>query len=164
MKKPADFDLLLGEIENIARICRSIWLPVWPYWKLINGHSADGNELPSHGACIPTSFALAGVLSATVPELRWRVVGGRPTKRTPAGGYTGDDGTGWPHLWVEGRKRGNLVVVDITCDQFGGPDVHVCRGPSPRHKPNSTRQLLDKYEEYERQTAADWMELVAAFG
>lgn len=154
----------LSAVRDVAAICREIWEPVWPLWKLTGGHPEPLRDPPSHDCCVPTSFALEGVLAATAPQLRWRAVGGRPTRRTPAGGYTDGAGVAHPHLWVEGRARGILIGVDITGDQFGGPPVLAREGQSPLHVANSTADFLDRLRDNERRTFPDWMDLVARFG
>lgn len=154
----------IGDVRRICLICRDVWENVWFEWKLRSGYPVVEGELPSVGCCIPTSFALEGVLSAVVPNWRWRTVGSRPTQRTPAGGYTDADGVSHPHLWVEGRSREGVIVADITCDQFGGPAISVIEGPSPHHVANSTHKLISVYRAHETRTFTSWMNLVARFG
>lgn len=99
------------------------------------------------------------VLDLAVPELRWRVAGGRPTARTPRGGFFDATGTSHPHLWVEGRRRGAQILVDLTADQFGGPPVVVEEGDSPAYLANATGVLLARYEQHEDSTVCMFVQL-----
>ncbi len=152
---------LLDIVTVVALTARKAWEPVWPIWKSLSGHpSPDG--LPSVDACIPTSFALGDILNRVVSEYSWRAVGGRPTKRTPAGGFSASEGSAHGHFWVEGKRCGDLVVVDITADQFDGEPVIVHEGPSPRHSANATRNLIRAYRENEQETVSLFIEIFDA--
>ena len=142
---------LLDIIEATAALARTAWEPVWPIWKRLNRY--PGPEAPgSRDSCIPTSFALRIALARTVPEVRWRVVGGRPTKRNPASGVVDAKGTIRPHLWVEGRHGRTRIVVDITADQFGLKPVVVATGVTASHTASATARLLRFYEAHESDT------------
>jgi hypothetical protein len=134
---------------------------MWPAWKLFSMHPAPLDGPPSTDACIPTSVALREMLGRCVPSWNWHVVGGRPTKRTPRGGLWLPDGRGGPHVWVEGRRAGRRITVDITGDQFGGPEVLVEDGLPDAYRANATRALIAHYEHNERETSGLWCAALA---
>lgn len=149
---------ILDIITYTGHVARAAWEPIWPLWKLESGHPGPFFPL-SADTCIPTSLALRAVLDVMVPEYRWTVTGGRPTKRTPLGGYLNPvTGRSEAHLWVVGLRGDSELVVDITADQFGGEPVIV--GVGERYRPNLTRGLLAQYALNERSTVA---RLYAAF-
>lgn len=142
---------LLDIVSYAAETARSSWEGPWMLWKAIAGYP-DLDAPPATDACIPTAFALRDVLWKMIPEYSWKAVGGRPTKRTPAGGFRDRTGVSHPHLWVEGRRTGDLVIVDITADQFGAPPIIVHEGLSPIHTANNTPRLLKRFAEHEAPT------------
>lgn len=155
MADPID-PALVAIVRAIAETARVAWEPIWPVWKRVNRYPGP-SETASADCCIPSSFALRDALRRTVPELRWQVVGGRPTKRTPAGGFLDANGVPHPHLWVEGRRRRGCIVADITADQFGGDAVLISENGSACHTPNATTGLLDYYEKHEAVTIEIFM-------
>ena len=141
---------LLDIAREVAAMARAALPPMWIEWKRLNGFHPV--EPASYGVCVPTSFALRNALRRAVPEVRWDVVGGRPTKRTPRGGFLSRDGKANPHVWVVGRGSEGVAVIDITADQFGcEPVVAMLSGRS--YKANATRRLLQRYEAHELVTA-----------
>jgi len=142
-------------------MAREAWEPIWPIWRRLSG--CPEGSAPSHEACVITSLALEAALNSLVPERRWRVAGGRPTARTPWGGYRPTRGPSRPHLWVEGRARGREpLIVDITADQFGGPPVAVTT-EAPAYRANATRSLLDRYRSRERDTVELLLDALDAY-
>ena len=134
----------------IAQTARECWEPIWPAWKR-SCHHPDPDRLPaSLDTCITTSFALHEMLSRCLGDWHWHVMGGRPTPRTPKGGYWLPDGRGGPHLWVEGRRHLKRITVDITADQFGGPEIIAVPCVPATHVANATRALLRRYRENEQ--------------
>ena len=137
----------LSHISHVACLARSGFEQAWPVWRALFG--APSGDAPSFQACVPSSIALCNILQRQAPEYSWQIRGGRPTSRTPQGGYLDDSGQANPHLWVEGKRRGQRpVIIDVTADQFsGGPPVVVQFGPSHRHRANATQCLLDSYRD-----------------
>ncbi len=138
-------------VTAVARTARMAWEPMWLEWKRVNRYPGP-IEPASRDVCVPTSFALRDALRRTVPEIWWKVAGGRPTKRTPRGGFMDSQGTPHPHLWVVGRCVEGPVVVDISADQFGAEPVLVEVGPLTRHTANATTRPLRYYEAHEATT------------
>jgi hypothetical protein len=146
-------------ITYIAGTTRDTLVELWPPWKRACGHPDSG--CVSEDTCIPTSFTLCELLSRCADGWHWFVVGGRPTARTPSGGLWYPDGRGGGHLWVEGRRRPQkIITVDITADQFGGPEVVVMEGGSPYHVANATRKLINQYRVNEHLTVRLWIAAV----
>lgn len=152
---------LSDTIFAVATMAREAWEPIWPVWRLTGG--CPEGAAPSHEACVVTSFAIEAVLTYLVPECRWRVAGGRPTTRTPHGGYRDPSGVAQPHLWVVGRRRGESPwIVDLTADQFGGPPV-VATQEGGHYHANATRSVLERYRLHERETVEIFLEALDAY-
>ncbi|CAM6053392.1 unnamed protein product [Sphagnum tenellum] len=143
----------IDAITYIAETARECWEPIWPGWKAAMRHPAPNAGVPSKDTCIATSFALREILRRCIPTWNWHVVGGRPTSRTPYGGVWMVDGRGGP----EGRQYKKRLTVDITADQFGGPEVFVFDGIPDYYIANASRPLLKRYEENERDTVNLWV-------
>lgn len=153
---------------ELSFMARKMLEPIWPKWKRAGGHH-DPDRLASEDACVVSSLALRSILAHALPEYRWQAVGGRPTLRTPHGGYHGPDGQGGCHMWVEGLARrgrglepGGRIVADITADQFGGPEVLVLEGASPHHRANYSRPILAFLRAAEPEHVALWVALFDA--
>lgn len=143
---------LLDIAAAVARTARQTLTPMWIEWKRVNRYPGP-LEPASHDVCVPTAFALREALTRTIPEIRWKAVGGRPTTRTPQGGFRSNDGKYHPHLWVEGRCQEGIAVVDITADQFGAEPVVADAGRlAARYTANASQALLRRYEAHETGT------------
>lgn len=146
---------IINQVTDLATAARECWEELWPSWKRISGHPHP-KGLPSEDACIPSSFALCRVLQVHTEAWDWKVVGGRPTKRTPRGGFLAR-GKGGPHLWVQGRRGREVITADITSDQFGGLPVLVCAGIPPTHTANHTSKLLQRFKANESFHVSLWV-------
>ena len=152
----------LDVVTYVAETARECWSEIWPGWKRFAGHPDPSGGTASSDTCIPTSMALRKMLDRCVRDWNWHVVGGRPTVRTPLGGLWYPDRRGGPHVWVEGRRKGARITVDITADQFGGPEVVVEEGIPDTYRANATRALIVKYEMSERMTSGLWVSVLSA--
>jgi hypothetical protein len=150
---------LLSTIGATAEIARAAWEPFWPQWKRRSGHPNADDPCASKHACIPSAFALSDILNRLFPEFRWRVVGGRPTKQTPLGGYLDAEGVPHGHFWVVGRRGKNQVWADVTGDQFGGPPVLIMLDGATRFQANATRLTINDFRSCVRDTVATMVEL-----
>ncbi|WP_428310052.1 hypothetical protein [Hydrocarboniphaga sp.] len=138
---------------QIALAARAVWQArSWPAWKEFFAENAS-TRTPSADTSVVTSFALHGALVTALPQIVWRVVGGRPEKRRDEFGY--HDGRGWrPHLWVVGRADGIRLIVDITSDQFGGPDVVVTETEQAQYLAHDDVEALEFYARQEADAVA----------
>lgn len=133
---------------QIAMSARDVWLAKsWPAWKEFFADTPSTRTV-SADTSVVTSFALHSALVTALPQIVWRVVGGRPEKRRDEFGY--HDGRSWrPHLWVTGRADGICLIVDITADQFGGPDVLVSEIAQAQYVAHDDVEALEFYARQE---------------
>lgn len=158
-KTPINTPPLINIAAAVAEIARKTWEASWPVWKQLAGHPNPTGPA-AHDVCVPTSFALRNALRRTIPEIHWKVVGGRPTKHTPAGGFVDNNGVPHPHLWVEGKQNGSRIIVDVTADQFGAKPVIVTNKHFSQHTSNATSRLLCSYEQHEAVSIEFFMALL----
>jgi hypothetical protein len=147
--------------EGVAAAARQAWLPVWPTWKQFCGHEAR-EFTESADTSVATSLALRDALATAVPQVVWRVAGGRAAnRREPAGYY---DGRGWqPHFWVVGRADRIELIVDITSDQFaGGVPVHASESGNDHYIANLSNETLNSFEYHGQESTAYFLEVFAA--
>ena len=64
-------------------------------------------------------------------------------------------------MWVQGRRKSQVITADITSDQFGGPPVLVCSGTPPTHTANQTAKLLNRFEANENFHVSLWVATLA---
>lgn len=147
---------LLDIAQTFATEARRCWEPLWPGWKRWGGHPEPDRLPASYDTCIISSLALRAVLARGIPEFRWVVVGGRPTRKFPTGGFCDARGIAHPHMWVRGysnfeamergRKRalpmGTRIIADITADQFGAEPVKVIEGVTRFYTENYTESFV----------------------
>jgi hypothetical protein len=149
----------------IAETARETFEPLWVGWKRACGHPDPERPPASLDACIPSSIALCEIMNRVLYHDGWRfrVTGGRPTKKTPQGGFW-MNGRGGTHAWVAGwdvrhRRR---MVIDITADQYGGSAVY-CEPTSAYHVANYSHSTIKMFYQRERLNAELWtMALVFA--
>lgn len=147
--------------EGVAAAAREAWLPIWPTWKQFCGHEAR-EITESADTSVATSLALRSALATAIPQVVWRVAGGRPLNRRDAAGF--DDGRLWhPHFWVVGRADGLELIVDITSDQFaGGVPVHVAENTDGRYVANLSNETLNSYDYHGQESTSYFLETFAA--
>lgn len=148
--------------EATVRMVRKALEPVWPAWKAIGGYDCESDGVPSRDCCVATSFALRDALRRTTPEVHWKVTGGRPTRRTPKGGYLDKHGVPHAHLWVEGRIGSDRIIADITADQFGGAPIICEVGHAKGYTANATKGLLRYYEAHQSDSIKFFLEVIDA--
>lgn len=147
--------------EGVAAAAREAWLPVWPTWKQFCGHEAR-EITESADTSVATSLALRDALATAIPNVVWKVAGGRALNRRDAAGYY--DGRIWhPHFWIVGRADGYEFIVDITSDAFeDGAAVHVAENDESRYLANLSNETLNSYEYHGQESTAYFLEIFAA--
>lgn len=113
-----------ARIEQLATSARAFMIPHWRRW-----HEEWGPPAPStlsQWTCVRSSLFLSTVLLEA--ETRATVESGVPDAGSPVGFRKND---GWTsHAWV----RCGGLIVDITADQFGGPNVLLTDGADVRYR------------------------------
>jgi hypothetical protein len=147
--------------QGVAAAARRAWLPIWPTWKQFCGHDAS-QTTESADTSVATSLALRDALATAIPQVVWRVAGGRAAQRREPAGYF--DGRSWqPHFWVIGRADRIELVVDITSDQFvGGVEVRASDTDNQHYAANLSNETLNSYEYHGQESTAYFLETFAA--
>lgn len=113
-----------ARIEQLATSARAFLIPHWRQWHKDWGPPAP--SILSQWTCVRSSLFLSAVLLEA--ETHATIESGVPDAEKPFGFRKND---GWTsHAWV----RCGGLIVDITADQFGGPNVLLTDSADARYR------------------------------
>lgn len=134
---------------------------VWPGWlEELDEDQPPPGSISSIGMCRVSSSIARRILADEYPEGDWKVVGGHPSvayvNRSPREArrflksFDGVDGGMWDrsasqwdgHYWVRGNLNGEMLIVDLTADQYGWDPVVITDATDARYRANYTAAEL----------------------
>ncbi|WP_137917156.1 hypothetical protein [Hydrogenophaga sp. 2FB] len=134
------------ELQEIAAMIRRIYLSVLK--------DAIGRA-ETNGAC----FYACVLLHQAIEKFSSMAATIRGGDGLSDGGYFDPWGRGFGHYWVEARlDSGSAWVIDITADQFGGPDVLVAplAGSQITYRPGDQSKVDEHISEHGTFTGTDF--------
>ncbi|MFC2968930.1 hypothetical protein [Acidimangrovimonas pyrenivorans] len=143
-----DDESLEPKLRVIARKVRLFLEPHWWCWRMYEGRPEDRRL--SQATCDRSSLFLVAVL--TDQGLPARLAMGTPVKGPY--GYCAN-GSWRGHAWVESAGH----IIDLTADQFGGPEIRICPVNDPRYAEGedmAEAEVILRREETAQRLLARW--------
>lgn len=147
----------MSRIGDTATELRSFLEPLWLRRKAETGRLPDAGSPLSEGMCGFTSAFVVLALSVTDGP-GWRMAGGWPQS---GGGIACRRGRLHGHFWAVSEDG---IVVDLTADQFGHPNVIVTTDRDARYVESFTLNEIERHAGRVMPLAEEWLALATKDG
>ncbi len=149
------------DLVDLATKARAFLEPRWKEWK---AERSVPDDIASLGMCRFSAIFLVEILNEGTSGL-WLVDGGiadpdpddeNLNHRVGPGGFIAQGGACHSHYWcVDAMSR---LIVDVTADQFDGPEIVVTELGDPRYRRNILDDAIELHLEDARTRAEAWFE------